>query len=165
MSKINDMQELMHHELSDLLNAEEQILEALPKMIGEVSEARLKQALESHRKETEGQVKRLQKCFKLLGDKKPGGEKCKGMAGIIAEGEKMMKDIKDPEIRDAAIIGAAQKVEHYEMATYGTMRTLAQTMGLNEIADLLQQTLDEEGEADKKLTAIAEGRVNQKAAS
>ena len=162
--KINSMNDFMLHELQDLMGAEEQILEALPKMIQEVGDPKLKQLLQQHLKETQNQVKRLEQCFKSLGES-PKSEKCKGMAGIISEGEKMMKDIQDSEVRDAAIIGSAQKVEHYEMAAYGTMRTLAKTMGLNDIADLLQKTLDEEGEADKKLTAVAEARVNKKAAS
>lgn len=162
--KINDMQDLLHHQISDLLSAENQIIEALPKMISGASDAKLKKGLNDHLKETKNQVKRLEQCFEILG-KKPGREKCKGMAGLLEEGEKALEDIEDNEVLDAAIIGSCQKVEHYEIAGYGTARTHAQTCGMNEIADLLQETLDEEGQADKLLTQIAESRVNEKAAS
>jgi ferritin-like metal-binding protein YciE len=161
--EIDSLRKLYEEELKDLLNAERQILEALPKMVKKAGNPQLKQAFEEHRMVTEKQVERLQTIFELLG-KPARGKKCKGMEGLLEEGQDMMKEDLDPDVMDAALIGAAQKVEHYEISAYGTVRTFAQVLGETEHARLLQQTLDEEGEADKTLTKIAESFVNVNAA-
>jgi ferritin-like metal-binding protein YciE len=158
------LQKLLVHELSDLYDAEEQIVKALPKLIQNASSPELQQALQEHLRITEQQVERLDQVFRALGEKRES-KKCKGMAGLIAEGEDLMKEDFEETTLDAGIIGAAQKVEHYEIASYGTARTLAQTLGNNEVADLLEETLDEEKEADQLLTQIAESAVNAEAAS
>jgi ferritin-like metal-binding protein YciE len=161
--EIDSLRKLYEEELKDLLNAERQILEALPKMVKKAGNPQLKGAFEEHRMVTEKQVERLQTIFELLG-KTARGKKCKGMEGLLEEGQDMMNEDLDPDVMDAALIGAAQKVEHYEIAAYGTLRTFAQVLGETEHARLLQQTLDEEGEADKTLTKIAESFVNAAAA-
>jgi ferritin-like metal-binding protein YciE len=158
------LKKLFTHELQDLYDAEQQILKALPKMIDESSSGELQQALEQHRTVTERQVQRLEQIFTSLGEDRQG-KKCKGMAGLISEGEDLLKEDFEDSAKDAGIIGAAQRVEHYEIAAYGTARTLAQYLGENEAADLLEQTLDEEKEADQLLTQIAESSVNSQAAS
>jgi ferritin-like metal-binding protein YciE len=160
--KIESLHELYLTELQDLYDAEDRILDALPKMIDKASSEDLKAALMNHLEETRGQVTRLEEVFRLHGEK-PEGTKCKGIAGILDEGEDLVKKNSDPFVRDAAIVAAAQRVEHYEIAAYGTVRTYAQQMGHTDAASLLQQTLDEEGAADKKLTQIAEQRVNEAA--
>jgi ferritin-like metal-binding protein YciE len=139
------------------LSCEEQILEALPEMAKASESPDLKMAFESHLKETEGQVQRLKKIFKLLDIEKK--EKfCKATKGLIEECKEVLKDFKTKSpLRDAALISKAQRIEHYEISAYGTVRTFASQLDLNEVADLLQATLDEEGDADKKLTKIAEG--------
>lgn len=154
------MEEMLVSELRDLYSAENQITKALPKMAKAAGADELKSAFETHLKQTEGHIKRLERAFEALG-KSAHGKTCKGMKGLIEEGEENMKDTEG-EIRDAAMIAAAQKVEHYEMAGYGSARAWAQQLGQNEIADLLQQTLNEEGETDHKLTQIAT-RVNRQA--
>ncbi|HTE20883.1 MAG TPA: ferritin-like domain-containing protein [Armatimonadota bacterium] len=156
------LQELMVEELKDIYSAETQILEALPKLAEAATAKKLKTAFTSHVKQTEGQVKRLDKIFKKLGQE-PGGTTCKAMQGLVREGQDLLKKGGDPQVMDAALIAAAQKVEHYEIASYGTARTWAALLGDQETADLLQQTLDEEGETDKKLTALAEGGINEAA--
>jgi ferritin-like metal-binding protein YciE len=156
---INSLEKLFVHELKDLYSAEQQILEALPKMADKASHPELRQAFERHRDQTEQQVKRLEQIFDSL-EFQPGGHKCKGMEGLIEEGEEVMKDAENDEVRDAGMIAAAQRVEHYEIAAYGTARTYARMLGRADAAQLLQQTLDEEGETDKKLTQLAESRVN-----
>ncbi len=161
--EIASLRKLYEEDLKDLLNAERQILEALPGMVRQASHQRLKEALEEHRRVTEQHVKRLETIFETLG-KTPRGKKCKGMEGLLEEGKEMMQEDMGPEVLDAALIGAAQKVEHYEIAAYGTVRTYALVLGETEHAKLLQQTLDEEGEADKTLTKIAESSVNVEAA-
>lgn len=148
-------QELFIDELKDLYHAEQQLVKALPKMAKAASDPELKNGFTKHLRQTEGHAKRLEKVFKLLGEK-PTTKVCEGMKGLIKEGqEKIEEDLPD-SIRDAALIGAAQKVEHYEIAAYGTLRTYADLMQREDIAALLQATLDEEGETDKKLTQIAE---------
>jgi len=159
-----DFQELFSEELADIYDAEQQILKALPKMIKEAKSGELQQALENHRQQTEGHVQRLEQLFEML-DEKPKKKSCKGMDGLLSEGEHVMKEDLEPEVMDAAIIGAAQKVEHYEMATYGTLRTFAAYLGNQEAIDLLDQTLQEEREADETLTQIAESSVNMEAAA
>ncbi len=158
------LQTLYEHELTDLYSAEQQILEALPKMIAAASHPELKRALTEHQAITEKQVDRLNQIWSELG-KRPENEKCKGMEGLLKEGDKQLEERKDSDVLDAAIIGAAQRVEHYEIAGYGTMRTYARLLGFNDQADLLQQTLDEEGETDKLLTQLAESSINLEAVS
>ena len=165
--KIQSMEDLMVHELQDLRSAEEQLVEALPKMAAAANSAQLKKAFNDHLKQTKTHLTRAEKALEHLG-KGPGNMKCKGMEGLVKEGDEAIKDVTDPETLDAPLIGAAQRVEHYEIAGYGTARAHAEELGLTEIADLLQLTLDEEGEANKLMTQIAEGRmtsgVNERAA-
>jgi ferritin-like metal-binding protein YciE len=153
------LQDLYVEQLRDLHSAENQILEALPKMIKKTTHPELKQALQQHERVTEKQVQRLETVFKELGEKATG-HKCKGMEGLLAEGEEALKDFKNGDVLDAAIIASAQRVEHYEMAGYGTVRSMASMLGFDKQADLLQETLDEEGEADEKLSTLAERVVN-----
>lgn len=162
--KLNSLHELLVDELKDLYSAENQLLKALPKMAKAASHADLKAAFESHLEETEGQVKRLETIFETL-EGSPKGKKCKAMEGLIEEGSEVIEAAGDESVKDAALICAAQKVEHYEMAGYGCARTFAQLLGLDEIADLLQETLDEEGNADKKLTELAETAINVEAST
>lgn len=159
---IETLQDLYLHELKDLYSAEKQILQALPKMAEKANHDSLRAAFEEHRRITEEQVRRLDTIFDDLG-RKPGGEKCKGMEGLIEEGKDIMEEDADPDVRDAALIAAAQRVEHYEIAAYGTARTYAQRLGFDNHADLLQRTLDEEGETDRRLTELAESRINRDA--
>ena len=161
--KLESMQSLFLHELQDLYDAETQIVQALPKMAEAASAPELKRGFEEHLRQTEGQVKRLEQIFQQL-DTSSKGKKCKGMAGLIAEGEELIKEKADPDVKDAGLIACAQKVEHYEIAGYGSARTWAQILGNNQACQLLQQTLDEEGETDKKLTRLAERKINQEAA-
>jgi ferritin-like metal-binding protein YciE len=158
------LRDLYLNELRDLYSAETQLLEALPKMAEAATSSQLKEAFTTHLEETQGHVSRLEEIFEALGEE-PGGETCKAMEGLIAEGEDYVKASGDRDVRDAGLIGAAQRVEHYEMAGYGTTRTLATRLGESEAADSLQATLDEEEEADRKLTAIAESEVNPEAAA
>ena len=137
------LQKLLMHELCDLYDAEQQIVKALPKLIQNATSPELKEALQEHLDVTQKQVQRLDDAFTALGEKREQ-QKCKGMAGLIAEGEDLLKEDFEDSTKDAGIIGAAQRVEHYEIAAYGTARTLAQTLGNNEVADLLEETLDEE---------------------
>ncbi len=160
---IKSFQDLYVHELKDLYSAEKQITEALPKMAKASESPELRQAFEAHLKETEAQLERLGRIFSELGVN-PGSKKCKAMEGLVEEGNEVIKTIPQGEIRDAALIAAAQRVEHYEMAGYGTVRTYAQLLGLTEQRDLLQQTLDEEGATDGKLNALSE-RINKVAIS
>jgi ferritin-like metal-binding protein YciE len=159
---VDNMKKLFVHELKDLHDAESEILKALPKMAQKATHADLKNAFEQHERQTEEHVRRLEQVLDDLGER-PGGVKCKGIRGIIAEGEDAMKDAKDDDVRDAAMIGAAQRVEHYEIAGYGTARTYARLLGNENAVRTLQQTLDEEGETDKKLTSLAETHVNRDA--
>jgi ferritin-like metal-binding protein YciE len=159
---IDSLEKLFVHELKDLHSAENQILKALPKMAEKASNPDLRKAFELHQRQTEEQVKRLEQIFDTM-DHKPGGHKCKGMEGLIEEGEDVMEDAEDDAVRDAGMIAAAQRVEHYEIAAYGTARTYAKMLGRDDAVQLLQQTLDEEGETDKKLTQLAESRVNPEA--
>ena len=148
--------------MRDLYNAENQLLKALPKMAKSAATPDLKKAFESHLKETKTHVDRLEKIFKKLG-KKPGGKTCKAMKGLVEEGSEMMKEDGAEVVIDAGLIGAAQRVEHYEIAGYGVVRTFAGVLGEMDAQKLLQTTLDEEGAADKKLTKIAESFVNDEA--
>lgn len=153
------LSKLYIEQLQDLWSAEEQLLEALPKMTEQTKHAELKRAFQQHYQQTEQQVQRLERIFQDLGEK-PGGHHCKGMEGLVKEGEETMKEFKDSDVLDAALIAAAQRVEHYEIAGYGCARTYAHMLGLQEHAQLLQRTLDEEGDTDQKLTDLAETVVN-----
>jgi ferritin-like metal-binding protein YciE len=157
---VDTVEKLFVDELKDLYSAENQITKALPKMAKAATSSELRTAFETHLKETEGQIKRLDRVFEILG-KASSGKSCKGMRGLLEEGAEVMGETEG-EVRDAAMISAAQRVEHYEMAGYGSVRTYAELLGQNEIANLLQQTLDEEGETNKKLTQIA-SKVNKQA--
>jgi len=148
---INSIEKLFVEELADLYNAEHQITKALPKMIKATTSTQLQSAFEHHLRETEGHVQRLEQVFKALGEK-PSSKTCEGMKGIIEEGETTMKAAEEGDVRDMALISGAQRVEHYEMAAYGTVRTDAERLGKQQIAHLLEQTLEEEKAADKKLT-------------
>ncbi|MBA3579648.1 MAG: ferritin-like domain-containing protein [Gemmatimonadaceae bacterium] len=156
------LQTLYEHELTDLYSAETQIIEALPKLIKAATNPALKAALTEHLAITETQLGRLDQIFEALG-KKPESEKCKGMEGLIKEGDKAIEEHKDSDVLDAAIIGATQRVEHYEMAGYGCARTYAAMLGLTKQSEILQTTLNEEGEADHRLTDLAEECVNLEA--
>jgi ferritin-like metal-binding protein YciE len=153
--KSNSLQELYLGELRDLYDAEHQIIKALPKMISKTSSEELKNALSEHLEITRGQAERLEQIFENMGEKAKA-QKCKGMAGVIEEGNETVKEAEEEDVRDAAILASAQKVEHYEMAGYGTVRTWATLLGEEDAANLLEETLNEEKEADQKLTEIAE---------
>jgi ferritin-like metal-binding protein YciE len=155
LQSINDV---LMHELKDLHSAETQLVAALPKMAQAATNDELRQAFEHHLDETRDHVRRLDEVLGQLGAP-AGGEKCKGMEGLIAEGQQIVAAQGDPTVKDAALISAAQRVEHYEIAAYGTARTLADELGLNDAKDLLDQTLDEESQADKLLTKIATGSM------
>ena len=162
--KLDNLQHLFIKELRDLYDAENQITEALPKLIDATHHSELKSALQHHLQVTKQQISRLDQIFQKL-NQKPTGETCKGMKGVIKEGDEVVSAGGDPSTVDAGIISAAQRVEHYEMAGYGTVRTYAQLLGYQDMARLLQQTLNEEEEADKKLTQIAQSvNVEAKAA-
>lgn len=158
---VDTLEKLFISELKDLYSAEKQITRALTKMAKAATSEELRKAFESHLKETEGQIERLDRVFEILG-KAASGKSCHGTKGVLEEGEEVMGETAEGDVRDAAMISAAQRVEHYEMAAYGAVRTYAELMGEKEIAKLLQETLDEEGETDKKLTALA-GKINPQA--
>ncbi|MGH7559524.1 MAG: ferritin-like domain-containing protein [Gemmatimonadales bacterium] len=159
---LNTLQDLMVDNLKDLYNAERQILGALPRLAKAAKTPALKEALESHRRQTETHVARLEEVFGIL-ELPARGKACRGMEGLIAEGKEVLgADGEDP-VRDAGIIAAAQKVEHYEIAAYGSAATYAQLLGQEDVARLLGETLDEEKAADEKLSALAEGEVNDRA--
>lgn len=160
--KMESLDELLAEELKDIYSAEKQLLRALPKMVKKASSEELKTALQEHLEVTKAQVERLEDVFEALG-KPPKAKTCKAMQGLIEEATEIMEEDASDAVLDAGIIAAAQKVEHYEMASYGTVRTWARLCGQDEAAQLLQETLDEEGEADKRLTALAESFVNPKA--
>ncbi|HVK11161.1 MAG TPA: ferritin-like domain-containing protein [Gemmataceae bacterium] len=156
---LESLHDLYVEELRDLYNAENQLLKALPRMAKAASHEDLRAAFTEHLEVTRGQVERLDRIFKELGEK-PTGKKCKAMEGLIAEGKEILEEDAEPAVLDAALIAAAQKVEHYEMAGYGCVRTFARRLGYDRAAGLLQETLDEEGEADKTLTELAETIIN-----
>ncbi len=160
--QMRNLQDLYVDELKDLYNAEQQILKALPKMAKAASSPELKDAFNQHLEQTREQVNRLDRIFRELG-KTPRGKKCVGMQGIIEEGQEMLKEKAEPSVKDAGLISAAQRVEHYEMAGYGTVRTFANMLGYNDQAQALQTTLNEEGDTDHKLTQLAESMVNPEA--
>jgi ferritin-like metal-binding protein YciE len=162
--KLSNLRDLFVAELQDLYDAENQITKALPKMAKTASSPELKRAFENHLEQTQGHINRLERVFATLSEP-PKGKKCMGMEGLIKEGNEMVKEDADPDVKDAGLISAAQRVEHYEMAGYGTVRTYAQILGNTEAVQLLQQTLNEEGEADKLLTRLAEQGINLDAAA
>jgi ferritin-like metal-binding protein YciE len=161
--KIENLSDLFEHTLKDVYFAEKQIVKALPKMVKAADSKELARALESHLEETKEQITRLEQVFKLLG-KKPSGEKCPAIEGILKEGEELMQEIKDPDTRDAAMIAAAQAVEHYEITRYGTLASWGALLDLPDAVKLLSVTLKEEHAADSKLNKLAEGKLNKQAA-
>ena len=160
---LQSLDDLLADKLKDLYSAENQILKALPKMVKAAEAPQLSQALQDHYNVTQGHVQRLEQIASNLGIRLRG-KKCVGMEGLLEEGKELLQEKADPDVLDAGIIGAAQSVEHYEIAGYGTARAFAQMLGMRDAANLLQQTLDEEKEADQTLTRIAENMVNQRAA-
>src|ERR1041385_4124046 len=160
--KLDTLKKLYLEELRDVYNAEQQLVKALPKMAKGASSDELKQAFEDHLEQTETHVERLEEIFKGL-DESPKGKTCKAMKGLVEEGSEILEEEGEDSVLDAGIIAAAQKVEHYEIASYGTVRTFAQLLGEDEAAELLQETLDEEGEADKLLNQLAQEIVNPEA--
>lgn len=160
--KIDSLKALLEEELKDIYSAEKQLLKALPKMAKKASSEELKSALQEHLEVTEGQIVRLEEVFESLG--KPAKAKtCKAMQGLLEEATEIMEEDATDAVLDAGIIAAAQKVEHYEIASYGTVRTWARLVGEDQAAELLQETLDEESEADQRLTELAENFVNPEA--
>lgn len=163
MVAMNDLQDLLVEQLQDLYNAEGQLVKALPKMAKTASHPELKQAFEAHLQETQGHVSRLEKVFESLGEKAKG-KTCHAMKGLVEEGKEAIDEDMEPEVKDAALIAAAQRIEHYEMAGYGTVRTYAEILGKKDVAKELQMILEQEGQADKKLTKLAESVINLEAA-
>jgi ferritin-like metal-binding protein YciE len=163
-TKLESLRKLYLDELKDVYDAEHQILDALPKMADAASSPQLKNGFREHLEQTRQQVRRLEEIFGKL-DEKPHRKTCKGMKGLLAEGEEYVKAKGDEDTIDASLISAAQRVEHYEMAAYGTLRTYARTLGHEDHARLLQQTLDEESRTDQKLTELAEAGINVHAAN
>ena len=153
--QLNSLKDLFIDQLKDLKDAENQLTKALPKMAKTASSPQLQSAFEEHLEQTKTHLQRVEKILEDLSGS-ARGKKCKGMEGLIEEGSELMKEKAEPDVLDAGLIAAAQKVEHYEIASYGTARTYAQLLGFNEAAKILQQTLDEEGQTDKKLTQLAE---------
>jgi ferritin-like metal-binding protein YciE len=161
---VDNLHELFVEQLRDLYDGEQQITEALPKLIEKANNPQLKSALQEHLDITESQIERLEDIFEQL-DEDPDGESCKGMKGVIKEGDDLVSKADDPGVRDASIITSAQRVEHYEIAGYGTVKTYARQLGKQEWAQILDQILSEEKEADQKLTQIAESvNIEAKAA-
>jgi len=179
MKDMNQLRDLLKHEIKDLCSCEEQIIDALPKMVEKATDPKLKQALNNHLRVTETHRNRLDEVLKLLEDRREekeeekggliglfkgsGKQTCKGTKGLIEEGESVMKEDMTSDVMDAAIIACAQKIEHYEICAYGTTRAYAEELGLNKVEKLLRQTLEEEYEADDLLTEMAMGRLNLEA--
>jgi ferritin-like metal-binding protein YciE len=160
---MESLEGLLQDELKDIYDAEKQLTKALPKMAKKATNDELRQAFEEHLQQTEQHIERLDQVFEQL-DMPARGKKCEGMRGLIAEGQEMMSEAEDDATRDAVMIASAQKVEHYEIASYGSVRTWANLLGKSKVAALLEETLDEEKEADQRLTSIAESIVNPEAA-
>ncbi|MDQ4061991.1 MAG: ferritin-like domain-containing protein [Pseudomonadota bacterium] len=161
---IKSMHDLFVESLRDIYHAEKQALRAYPKLLRAVQDEQLKQAFEQHREETQGQIERLEQVFRHL-DTRARGKPCHAMEGLIEEAKEHLEAIQDPEVRDAAILAEAQKMEHYEISSYGTMAALARQLGLNDVLPLIEQTLEEEKKTDQILNKIALSRVNRKAAA
>lgn len=162
MKSKTTLNDLFLHNLKDIYNAEKQLVKALPKMAKGATSENLQAAIQDHLQETQGQVERLEQVFQLL-NVAARGIKCAAMEGLVEEGAEVLEEDFDDSVRDAAIIAAANKVEHYEIAAYGTLVSFARLLGHGEIADLLQATLDEEKAADQKLTELAESEINVEA--
>lgn len=162
MSKLKSLEDLFEHQLKDLYSAEKQLIEALPKMASTASDMGLKHALELHLDETKEQKKRLEQVCELVGIS-PGRTKCKAMEGLVEEGQETIAEDATPEVKDAALIAAAQRIEHYEIAGYGTAAHYAERLGKTEAAQLLHQTLYEEQQTDTKLNKLAKNYINEKA--
>ena len=160
---IKTMDDLFVHTLRDIYYAENQITKALPKMIAKTQNSELKRSFETHLTETQGQIRRLEEVFRLHGHE-PTGVNCEAIDGIISEAESVMSNVADQEVLEAAMLASAQAVEHYEITRYGTLASWAKQLGRNDCASLLHQTLEEERRTDEKLTALAESRINRKAA-
>jgi ferritin-like metal-binding protein YciE len=160
--KLDSLENLYREQLRDLYSAEKQLTVALPKMAEGASSSSLRKAFEQHLKQTEQHVNRLEQIFREI-DLKPGRKKCKGMEGLIKESEEMLKEDGLSAVLDAGLIATAQRVEHYEIAGYGTVRTYAEQLGHGKAASLLEKTLSEESQANEKLTQLAEGGINQRA--
>jgi ferritin-like metal-binding protein YciE len=161
-SKMSTLEDLYMDLLKDLYSAEKQLVKALPKMAKNAQSPDLQRAFQEHLRQTEGQVERIERIFSEL-EGSPRGKKCVGMEGLIEEGNELLKEDAEPDVLDAGLIAAAQKVEHYEIAGYGTARAWAQRLGYNNAVKLLEQTLEEESLANEKLTKIAESHVNMEA--
>ena len=161
--EFHNLEDLFWDQVKDIYDAEQRLTDALPKMADAANDPQLKSAFREHLEQTRHHVERLEQIFRGAG-KEPERETCDGIKGLLKEGELMIGAKGDADTCDAGLIAAAQRVEHYEIAVYGTIRTYAESLGRNDFVDLLQRTLDEEGEADKKLTRIAESKVNLQAA-
>jgi ferritin-like metal-binding protein YciE len=161
---IKTMDDLYKHQLQDIYYAEKQITKGLTEMIAKANNASLKQAFQKHLGETEQQIKRLDEAFRMLGQE-PKGTTCPAIDGIISEARELISDCGDPDVCDAAMIAAAQAVEHYEITRYGTLITWSKQLGKNDVARVLEQTLNEEKATDKALTSLAEASINRKAAA
>ena len=159
---VTSVDDIFLMELQDIYSAERQLEEVLPKQAEAAGSQTLRKLFTEHREQTRGQIERLEQIFEML-DEEPGDESCEAMEGLVEEAEQIMEEVEQPELRDVALIAAAQKVEHYEMASYGTLRTLAESMGLKDAAKLLEQTLEEEKRTDARLTKVAESEVNRRA--
>ena len=160
--KMESLKDLYLEQLRDLFDAETQLVEALPKMASAANNPNLKNAFNQHLRQTREQITRLERIFSALGER-PEGQTCEGMKGLIKEGEQMIKAKGDPDVIDAGLIAAAQRVEHYEIAGYGTVRTYAEMLGADEAMRMLEKSLQEEEETDDKLTELAESQVNVEA--
>jgi ferritin-like metal-binding protein YciE len=160
--ELKKLDELFHDTLKDIYFAEKKILSALPKMMKAAQNEELKAAFEKHRGETEGQVERLEQVFAMI-EKKPQGKTCAAIVGITDEGAEIMEEYKGSPALDAGLLAAAQAVEHYEISRYGTLKAWAEELGLDDAAELLQETLDEEEATDEALTEIAKSAINQQA--
>ncbi len=160
--EMESLRDLFVDQLKDIYSAETQITKALPKMAKKASSTELQNAFRMHLDQTQNQIKRLDEIFSSLG-KNPKGKKCKGMEGLIEEGQEMMSEDADPNVMDAGLIAAAQRVEHYEISAYGTARAYARRLGDEKAASLLDQTLREESQTDEKLNQLAEGQINVRA--
>jgi ferritin-like metal-binding protein YciE len=163
MAKIDSLEPLMIEELRDILDAEKQVTKALPKMARAASSEQLRAAFEEHQQQTSGQIQRLNQVFEEIGER-PRGKTCEAMKSLIEEGQQMLEEVEPGPTRDALLIASAQKVEHYEMAAYGTARTFAALLGHREAARLLEETLEQEKETDARLTNIAVSVSNPQAA-
>lgn len=160
--ELKTLEDLLKDQLKDLYSAENQLVKALPKMAKNASSDELRGGFEEHLEQTRGQVERLERIGELL-DAPLRGKKCAAMEGLIEEGKELLAEDAEPAVLDAGLIAAAQKVEHYEIAAYGSARTWAEELGLDEVAQLLQETLDEEKETDEKLTELARAGINREA--